>query len=214
MAAVYQLDYDLDRVQVLNAIPFAFPVMRARREHFRKEAVQRMFRTPSSNNAISVSKWRNCCNYSSQPSYFTRNATKMSRSACVTSHCCQENLELLREKMFSQSVVAFLSSSCFVFFINIKLNKNLSRLFLILKTLIFKIFRIQFNAVFALVYLFNRELCNLANYWNISSRTISFPCLKNTRRKRFSSRFDYYLSQKNRLSIEARFPSQPWYDRD
>lgn len=140
MAAVYQLDYDLGRVQVLNAIPFAFPVMRARREHFRKEAVQRMFRTPSSNNAISVSKWRNCCNYSSQPSYFTRNGTKMSRSACVTSHCCQENLELLREKMFSQSV----SSSCFVFFINIKLNKNLNRLFLIFKTLIFKRFRIQF----------------------------------------------------------------------
>lgn len=144
MAAVYQLDYDLGRVQVLNAIPFAFPVMRARREHFRKEAVQRMFRTPSSNNAISVSKWRNCCNYSSQPYYFTRNGTKMSRSACVTSHCCQENLELLCEKMFSQSVVAFLSSSCFVFFIDIKLNKNLNRLFLILKTLIFKTFRIQF----------------------------------------------------------------------
>lgn len=138
MAAVYQLDYDLGRVQVLNAIPFAFPVMRARREHFRKEAVQRMFRTPSSNNAISVSKWRNCRNYSSQPSYFTRNGTKMSRSACVTSHCCQENLELLREKIFSQSAVAFLSSSCCVFFTNVKLNKDLNHLFFDLKNIDFQ----------------------------------------------------------------------------
>lgn len=114
MAAVYQLDYDLGRVQVLNAILFAFPVMRARREHFRKEAVQRMFRTPSSNNAISVSKWRNCCNYSSQPSYFTRNGTKMSRSACVTSHCCQENLELLCEKIFPKVL-------CFPFFLVLRI---------------------------------------------------------------------------------------------
>lgn len=63
-----RLDYDYKgrRRQVLNRIPFAFAVMRARREHFRKEAVQptMCFVHHRATMQFQCRSGRNCRNYS------------------------------------------------------------------------------------------------------------------------------------------------------
>lgn len=75
---VYQdLDYDYgtgEGRQALNRIPFAFAVMRARREHFRKEAVQptMCFVHHRATMQFQCRSGRNCRNYSRRvsTSYF------------------------------------------------------------------------------------------------------------------------------------------------